>query len=90
MFKFIWSLVDEAHERAALGLFVSAWLLRLFADFGDWSTVSMFALAAVTLVGQQRYAGLNFGPSGFSVSAQTETKVSVAPDEDTLPIELQE
>jgi len=81
MLEKIWSLIDDAHERAALGLFASAWFLRLYAGFDDWATVAMFGLAAVTLVGQQRYAGLSVGPQGFSVaSIEAETTVVVKSD----------
>jgi hypothetical protein len=76
------SLVDEAHERAALGLFVSAWFLRLFAGFDDWATVAMFSLAAVTLLGQQRYAGISIGPNGVQVNANNADVVNVGLDEE--------
>lgn len=88
MLKYLMTCVDEVHERAALGLFVSAWFLRLFAGFDDWATVAMFGLAAVTLVGQQRYAGLSVGPQGFSVK-HTESKTEIQTDE-PLNLELSE
>jgi len=66
MLSKLFSLIDDVHERAAIGLFASAWSLRMYADFGDWPTVAMFALASITLVGQQRFAGMSIGPTGVN------------------------
>lgn len=98
MIEKLFGFVDEVHERAALGLFLSAWLLRLFVGFDDWATVSMFALAAVTLVGQQRFAGLSVGPSGVNFGAQNIVNVDAtttttnprAAEADPLDMELSE
>lgn len=85
MLNKLFNLIDEAHERAALGLFVSAWLMRVYADFGDWATVAMFALAAITLVGQKRYAGLSIGPGGIVVNNNS----NVQADNDDSPLGLE-
>lgn len=94
MLNKLFNLIDEAHERAALGLFLSAWALRMFAGFDDWATVAMFALASITLVGQQRYAGLSVGPSGVSFGgAQREAFGEAtnprASEDDPLDVEVE-
>lgn len=57
------ALLDEAHERLALALFMAAIGLELFADFDDFATVSVLLLACVTLLGQERYRGFSAGPT---------------------------
>lgn len=54
-------LIDEAHERAALVLFLTALGLELFAGFGDGSTVAILFLSVLTLFGSERYDAFSVG-----------------------------
>jgi hypothetical protein len=53
------TLLDEAHEQAALGLFLTGLGLELFTPFDDKATVAVFFLAAVTLLGSKRFQGFS-------------------------------
>ncbi len=54
---FLHSLLDEAHEQAAFGLFLTALGLELFTAFDDFATLGVLLLACVTLFGSKRYQG---------------------------------
>lgn len=49
--------LDEAHEQAALGLFLTALGLELWTPFDDYATLGVLSLAMVTLLGSKRYRG---------------------------------
>ena len=53
--KFLRGLVDEAHEQAALGLFVTGIALELWTPFDDYATVAVLTLSCMTLFGSKRY-----------------------------------
>lgn len=55
--NFLHGLVDEAHEQAAFGLFLTALGLELFTAFDDFATLGVLLLACVTLFGSKRYQG---------------------------------
>lgn len=58
--------LDEAHEQAAILIFIAAICLRVFTDMGDYATLGTLFLSVVTLLGMKRFKGFKVGPIGSS------------------------
>ena len=65
-------LFDEKGEVAGWLILALAVLGRYFDKLEQWPTVSLVALAVVTLLGAQYFRGVEVGPGGFKVSDHDE------------------
>lgn len=65
--KHIRQLFDEHHEIAAWLVLIIAVAGRFADKIDQWPMVAMVALSLVTLLGSDRFRGLNVGPGGVGV-----------------------